>query len=66
MVAAQQIQLLARLHPLGDHLELQALGERDDRLRDRGVVGVARDVLDERLVDLESPIGKRLRWPSEE
>ena len=53
VVAAQQIELLARLHPLGDHLELQALGERDDRLRDRGVVGVGRDVLDERLVDLE-------------
>src|SRR5690606_13837799 len=52
-VAAQQLELTARFDPLGDHLEAQALGERDDRLGDRGVVRIGGDVLDERLVDLE-------------
>ena len=52
-VAAQQLELTARLDPFGDHLESQAFRQRDDCLRDRSVVRIGGDVLNEGLVDLE-------------
>src|SRR5688500_14723262 len=54
-VAAQEAQLGVGLDALGDHLEVQGMAERDDRLREGPVVGLgaAADVAHERAVDLE-------------
>src|SRR3569832_2068069 len=57
-VTAHEIQLLAGLHALGDDVELQGLGHRDDRLDDGGVVGVGGHVADEGAVDLQGVDGQ--------
>src|SRR5450755_3991579 len=49
----KEVELRYRLHALGDHLEPQAMGERDDRLHDRGIVGARSDFVDEAAIDLE-------------
>src|SRR4051812_29969407 len=49
----ERVELLERLDALGDHLEPQAVRERDDRLHDRRVVGARHQVLDEAAIDLE-------------
>jgi hypothetical protein len=52
-VAAQQRHLGARFHAFGDHLHVQAVRDAEDGQRDRGIVGVGRDVAHECDVDLQ-------------
>src|SRR5262245_20332606 len=52
-VRGEQLELLLRLHALGDDLELQAVREPDDRERDHRVFRVGGDVAHEGVVDLE-------------
>ncbi|MNL76821.1 hypothetical protein D3C87_2028490 [compost metagenome] len=49
----QKPQLPRRLHPLGHHLQIQALGQRQDGAHDGRIVGVAQHVAHEALVDLD-------------
>ncbi len=50
----EKVELLLGLHPFRDHFQPEAVRHRDDRLRNRDVVRVLRDVLDERAVDLDA------------
>src|SRR5690606_38997796 len=50
---AQPLVLVPGFHALGDDGELQALGHAQDRVADRLGVGVAAQVADEGLVELE-------------
>src|SRR3972149_10731759 len=52
-VVAQKRLLLHRLYAFGDDSEIEALAHGDDRLGDRLVVGVLRNVADEGAVHLE-------------
>src|SRR5262245_13235553 len=52
-VRREQLELLLRLDALGHDLELEAVGEADDRERDHRVLRVGGDVAHERVVDLE-------------
>ena len=49
----QRLGLLGRLDPLDDHRQVERAGERDDRVQERRVGGLAAEVVDERLRDLE-------------
>ena len=64
LVAAQPDQLLELqlvLHPLGDRLDAEGVGQADDGADDDGIVGVDAEPGDKRTVDLEVSTGKRLR-----
>src|SRR5882672_3446267 len=50
---SQEIELCLGFNPLRDHDHAQALGQVDDRLDDRRIVQIVRQVLDEAAVDLE-------------
>src|SRR5712691_1182889 len=56
----QELELLLALHALRHHPQLQGVRERDDGGGDGGVVGVARDVAHEGLIDLEGVDGQAL------
>ena len=60
-VPPQEIELLARLHAFGDHLEPEALPHVDDGSHERRVVGIHRQIANERLVDLERADRKLLQ-----
>lgn len=45
--------LLLGFHPLGNHIKLQAVRDRDHRIDDRPVAAVGIDIADEGLIDLE-------------
>src|SRR5438132_836650 len=49
VISLEEIFLFDRFDAFGDHLQLQAVGEHDDRVGDRGVVRVAAQVAHERL-----------------
>src|SRR5499427_3817055 len=46
-VRGEQLELLLGLDALGDHLELEAVRQADDRERDHRVLGIGRDVAHE-------------------
>src|SRR5258706_4777443 len=50
---AQRRALLGGFDRFGDDLEAEAMPERDDRLHDRRVAGIAEHACDERAVDLQ-------------
>src|ERR1019366_10444085 len=52
-VALEEAALRLGLDPFGDDGEAEALGQRDDRVRDRRVVGPAGQVAYDRAVDLD-------------
>src|SRR5262245_53850810 len=52
-VRGEQFELLLGLDAFGDHLELEAVRQADDRERDHRVLRVGGDVAHERVVDLE-------------
>src|SRR5512134_3053182 len=52
-VLLQEGELLGAFHALGHDLELQAVRHSDNGLGDGGVLGIARQVLDEGPVDFE-------------
>ena len=49
----EEFELRLRFDPFGDHAQPQAAGKADDRLGDRRIAGVGREVGDERDVDLQ-------------
>eukprot|EP01022_Parablepharisma_sp_SALTPOND_P027435 TRINITY_DN665_c0_g3_i1.p1 TRINITY_DN665_c0_g3~~TRINITY_DN665_c0_g3_i1.p1 ORF type:complete len:1952 (-),score=631.07 TRINITY_DN665_c0_g3_i1:246-6101(-) len=49
----QEAALGIGLHTFGDDTQAQALGEVDDGLGDRGIVGIDQDIAHERLVDFK-------------
>src|SRR6266540_6026451 len=53
LLGPQELELRLRLDSLGDGRELQTVRHRDDGGRDGGVIGIARDVAHEGLVDLD-------------
>ena len=57
-VFLEEIELRGRLHALGDHAQPERMRQRDDRLRDRHVVAVVLEPVDEALVDLDRVDGK--------
>jgi hypothetical protein len=57
----QESELFCSLHAFRDHLELEAMPHRNDRLRDRGVVRVAGAVAHELAIDLETVDGEALQ-----
>ena len=63
---AQEVELLLVLDAFRDHLELEAVRHVDDRVDDRRVVAVDRDVADERAVDLQRADRKLLEGRSDE
>ncbi len=50
---AQEFQLLLGFHAFGDHLQAQAVRQRDDRVHDGRVLGIGDHILDEGAIDLE-------------
>src|SRR5690606_26076887 len=56
--AAQPVQLVLGLDPLGDGLEAEGVGERQDGGHDGGVVGARPEAVDEGPVDLEHVDGE--------
>src|SRR6185437_7942642 len=50
---AQEVQLLLRLHALGDHLQMQAVRQRHDGAHDLRIIAAGGDFLDEGVIDLE-------------
>src|SRR3546814_20511047 len=52
-LGTQELQLRLGLDALGDDVQPQRVGHGDDRAGDRGIVRLAREVVDEFLVDLD-------------
>src|SRR5512146_2562404 len=50
----EERELRIGLDAFGEHLEVEAVGERDDRFRDREASRVGRDLPHEREVDLQA------------
>lgn len=50
---AQEPLLRLRLHALGDNGKVQGLAERDDRVGDSAVVGIDREIANERAIYLD-------------
>jgi diguanylate cyclase (GGDEF)-like protein/PAS domain S-box-containing protein len=46
-------QLFKGFDPFSDHLQLEGVGQGDDRIGDGGIIRIDQDVVHERLVDLE-------------
>lgn len=53
--------LLVRFHPFRDDPLVQRVGQGGDRMDDGAIVGVRRDIADERLIDLELRDGELLQ-----
>ena len=53
-LALQELELRRGLDALGDHAQAERVRQRDDRLRDRLVVPVLLEAVDEALVDLDA------------
>lgn len=56
---AELADLLALLHPLGDHLKLQCHSQPDDGVGDGRILGPASNPRDEGSVDLQDVDGER-------
>ena len=56
----QKIHLRSGLHPLGDDLEIEIVGQRDDRLGNRRIVGILGNIANEGAIDLEAIDGETL------
>lgn len=55
---AQIIHLFVGFNSFGNHLQIQIVCHGDDCAADRGVIGCLRQVLDERVVDLDTVDGQ--------
>src|SRR6266536_6158770 len=60
LAGGEELELRLGLHPLRHHAQLQGMGQGDDGGGDGGVIGVARDVAHEGLVDLQGVDGQAL------
>ncbi len=59
----QHVGLLFGFHTLGNHFQVEALAEADDRRDDLAAVALGRDARDEAAIDLQGVETQRLQMP---